>query len=664
MRFAEELLLLLLNEDAGTVAVPAANLGFALAGARLMDLAIEGRIDTDLAQLVAVDSTPLGDDLLDPVLTAVAAETTVRGAEFWVRRLAAEADGIEDAVLAQLLDAGILEMDESGMHLSPQPAHARRYPIVDGKAEEEVRLRIMRVLFGSDVPAPRDVVIICLADACGFFERTLSAEERRECAERLGVVRRLDLIGQAVAKAVREATDAARVQRTAAAIGEPKKTIPLASGLPLLGNALSAAKDLMAFLVRSYRRHGPVFRMRLPGDEFVVLAGAQMNRLVHRQGRVFLRTQDGWTSALEEVGAGKIVTSLDGAEHVRLRKALAHGYSRKRFEENIGTAMDICRCHVDAWPQGKPISGKAALQRIVADQLGTILANVSPNAYFDDLTTFLDLLLLTRIAKIQPMFLHRRKYDAAWRRVNELFELTMREHRPGGPLADAGDLVNDVLALHDTDPQFLPETDLLMAAMGPFIAGLDTAAITTSFTLYEAIKRPQLAERLRTEADALFAGGKTPTADALGRLDAMHRLTLEVLRFYPSVPIILRTSSNSFEAAGYRIPAGARVVCAAGLTHHLEEHFPEPAKFDIDRYLPERAEHRQADAYAPFGLGHHRCLAAGFAETQIMLTTAFLMHYAEFELHPKAYAMQTTSLPTLRPKKSFKLRKVRVRTRD
>ena len=371
MRFAEELLLLLLNEDAGTVAVPEANLGFALAGARLMDLAIEGRIDTDLAQLVAVDSTPLGDDLLDPVLTAVAAETTVRGAEFWVRRLAAEADGIEDAVLARLLDAGILEMDESGMHLSPQPAHARRYPIVDGKTEEEVRLRIMRVLFGSDVPAPRDVVIICLADACGFFERTLSAEERRECA---------------------------------------------------------------------------------------------------------------------------------------------------------------------AWPQGKPISGKAALQRIVADQLGTILANVSPNAYFDDLTTFLDLLLLTRIAKIQPMFLHRRKYDAAWRRVNELFELTMREHRPGGPLADAGDLVNDVLALHDTDPQFLPETDLLMAAMGPFIAGLDTAAITTSFTLYEAIKRPQLAERLRTEADALFAGGKTPTTDALGRLDAMHRLTLEVLRFYPSVP--------------------------------------------------------------------------------------------------------------------------------
>ena len=121
MRFAEELLLLLLNEDAGTVAVPEANLGFALAGARLMDLAIEGRIDTDLAQLVAVDSTPLGDDLLDPVLTAVAAETTVRGAEFWVRRLAAEADGIEDAVLARLLDAGILEMDESGMHLSPQP---------------------------------------------------------------------------------------------------------------------------------------------------------------------------------------------------------------------------------------------------------------------------------------------------------------------------------------------------------------------------------------------------------------------------------------------------------------------------------------------------------------------------------------------------------------
>ena len=662
MRFAEELLLLLLNEDDGVVVVPAENLGFALAGALLMDLAIAGRIDTDLTELVVVDPAPLGDDLLDPVLTAVAAETTVRGAEFWVRRLAANAEDIENTALARLLDADILEMDESGLHLSPPPARARRYPIVDGKAEEEVRLRIMRVLFSSDVPAPHDVVIICLADACGFFERTLSAEERRECAQRLDIVSRLDLIGQAVAKAVREAAEAAKAQRASAAVVQPEKTIPLASGLPVVGNVFSAAKDLMAFLVRSYRRYGPVFRMRLLGDEFIVLAGAEMNHLVHRKGRMFLRTQDGWTSALEEVGAGKVVTSLDGAEHTRLRKALARGYSRKRFEENIDTAMDICRRHVDAWPEGKAFAGKAALQRIVVDQLGTILANVSPDAYFDDLTTFLDLLLLTRIAKIQPMFLHRRKYDAAWRGVNELFELTMRKHRPGGPLANAGDLINDVLDLHDADPQFLPETDLLMAAMGPFIAGVDTAAITTSFTIYEALKRPQLAERLRTEADAVFAGGKTPTVEALGKLDAMHRLTLEVLRFYPSVPIILRTSSNSFEAAGYRIPAGARVVGAAGLTHHLEEHFPEPAKFDIDRYLPERAEHRQLDAYTPFGLGHHRCLAAGFAEVQIMLTTAFLMHYAELELQPGTFAMQTTSLPTLRPKKNFKLRKVRLRS--
>ena len=119
--------------------------------------------------------------------------------------------------------------------------------------------------------------------------------------------------------------------------------------------------------------------------------------------------------------------------------------------------------------------------------------------------------------------------------------------------------------------------------------------------------------------------------------------------------------SNSFEIAGRRVPAGENLMIAMGVTHHLAEHFPAPRRFDIDRYLPERAEHRQPDAYTPFGLGHHRCLAAGFAEAQLMLTTAYLMHIAEFALHPPNYEMRTQGVPTLRPKPSFRIRKLRMR---
>ena len=74
LRFAEEIILLLLNDDDGRFArVSRQSLDYALAGGALMDLALENRIDTDLENLILVDATPVGDSLLDPTLADIEA---------------------------------------------------------------------------------------------------------------------------------------------------------------------------------------------------------------------------------------------------------------------------------------------------------------------------------------------------------------------------------------------------------------------------------------------------------------------------------------------------------------------------------------------------------------------------------------------------------------
>ena len=74
LRFAEEIILLLLNDDDGRFArVSRWSLDYALAGGVLMDLALENRIDTDLENLILVDATPVGDSLLDPTLADIEA---------------------------------------------------------------------------------------------------------------------------------------------------------------------------------------------------------------------------------------------------------------------------------------------------------------------------------------------------------------------------------------------------------------------------------------------------------------------------------------------------------------------------------------------------------------------------------------------------------------
>ena len=84
LRFAEEIILLMLHDDDGKFAhVPSWSMDRALAGAVLMDLALENRIDTDPENLILIDATPVGDSLLDPTLAEIAAGDQ-RDARYWV----------------------------------------------------------------------------------------------------------------------------------------------------------------------------------------------------------------------------------------------------------------------------------------------------------------------------------------------------------------------------------------------------------------------------------------------------------------------------------------------------------------------------------------------------------------------------------------------------
>ena len=199
LRFAEEIILLMLHDDDGKFAhVPSWSMDRALAGAVLMDLALENRIDTDPENLILIDDAPVGDSLLDPTLAEIAAGDQ-RDARYWVEHTARKGEQIREEALSRLVGAGILEHHEDRVLWV---FRSRRYPLVDGKAEREVKLRIMEVLFSDQIPAPRDVVIIALADACGILRELLPKRELEQAAARIEQVRKLDLIGQAMAQTI------------------------------------------------------------------------------------------------------------------------------------------------------------------------------------------------------------------------------------------------------------------------------------------------------------------------------------------------------------------------------------------------------------------------------------------------------------------------------
>ena len=432
--------------------------------------------------------------------------------------------------------------------------------------------------------------------------------------------------------------------------------IPTARGLPLAGNVFALMRDMRGFVTERYLELGPVFHIRVMHRPFTVLAGPEANRFVQRDGARHLRSYEYWSRFNARFGAARSVLSTDGAEHKVFRDVFRRAYSRRFALDHASGLADIARRLIASWPQNAPFPVTRAFQRIVTEQVGTLATGVSPRPWNEELVHFVRVLLSTNIISI-PFLYWTPRFRRAAARVDELYRTVVERHsgerRNRG--ASVPDLIDELLDLHESDPSFLSEADLKVSVLGPFIAALDGVASTCAFMLYALLRDSDLLAAARAEADVLFADGEPAWSD-VGKMDVLHRTALETMRMYPAVPMLARTVINSFEFAGYRIEAGDAVLAATTVPHYLPECFPEPDRFDIERYTEARAEHRRPFAYAPFGLGPHRCLGNGFAEVQILVTMATVLREVELALHPSGYRLKTTEIPLPRPHDSFRVR--------
>ncbi|MCY4416119.1 MAG: GPP34 family phosphoprotein, partial [Chloroflexi bacterium] len=336
LRAVEEVLLLILDTDNGEIRhrFPMHSRAVAFAGAALTDLALENRIDTTADQLIVTDPTPLGSALLDPILADITQSgDNPRDAAFWISRLARQSDQIREQALTRLIERGYLEADTGGqVFLSPGVSRVRRYTSPDGRTTEEVQLRIMRTLYSDDIPDPRDIVIIGLAAASGVFESILSPDELAQVRGRIDLICQMDLIGREVAAAIRQAETAPPPAPPAA---RPTDEIPEAAGLPLLGNAFGMAGDLRAFLLREYRQHGPIFRVRALHHKWVALVGPEANVFATQMSPTHFRSWEPYQEFSAALGAHRVLLSMDGPEHLRMRRLLVKGYSPRTLESNL-----------------------------------------------------------------------------------------------------------------------------------------------------------------------------------------------------------------------------------------------------------------------------------------------------------------------------------------
>ena len=217
-------------------------------------------------------------------------------------------------------------------------------------------------------------------------------------------------------------------------------------------------------------------------------------------------------------------------------------------------------------------------------------------------------------------------------------------------------LIDDIMAAHIETPEKMPGSDLIVSLTGPYVAGLDTVANTTSAVVYSVLKHPEVKARVLREVDELFAAGDLDEERLLKKLPALNGAIMETMRLYPIAVAQMRTANKDFVFEGHQIYEGERIYIGTSVPHFMEEYWPKAKTFDIDRYQKPRVEHLRPGVYSPFGRGPHTCLGKSLAEVQMALSMARVFHKLDLELEPPDYVLKTKSAPTPGPAMDFKVR--------
>ena len=196
LTLADEIVVLMLRDDTGAIRSEcAAVANMAVAGGILMELALLGRIDTDLTSLFIIDPKPVGDDLLDDALHKIAAEPQKRPSSWWIRVLGLHSGGLSVRVLGRLVEAGILRAEDRQFLWV---FSRRAYPKNTGREEREAKTRLVSVMFNDDVPDARDTLLLGLAESTGVLNAIMSPEDLRKTSSRIAQVLALEEINRSL----------------------------------------------------------------------------------------------------------------------------------------------------------------------------------------------------------------------------------------------------------------------------------------------------------------------------------------------------------------------------------------------------------------------------------------------------------------------------------
>jgi cytochrome P450 len=166
-----------------------------------------------------------------------------------------------------------------------------------------------------------------------------------------------------------------------------------------------------------------------------------------------------------------------------------------------------------------------------------------------------------------------------------------------------------------------------------FFAGHETTATSLSWIHYLLDKNRGARDQLRAEVDRVL-GGRAPGNADLSGLVYTEQVINEALRLYSPIHSLSRVALEDDTIGGYHVPAGATIYVSLYATHRLPSLWPDPDRFDPERFTADEVARRPRFAFIPFAAGHRNCVGASTAMVELKLAVAMIAQRYELTLAP------------------------------
>lgn len=436
------------------------------------------------------------------------------------------------------------------------------------------------------------------------------------------------------------AATAGRVHRGAGSGKRP----PMIKAMPFIGPVKQFTGDVIPFLNGLRKQYGEAFRMRIVGYEMTCLCGDDAIALLENDDLL------GTTKSMEvlvKAVKSRLPATFDGPQHKFYRKIhtqyLNRGLERDRREEII----EVVSKHAGQWQPGYEFDPLKESQSQTVDVLSHIL-NGEPFPFSStDLALVIHTLIFATYGHV-PLWLALNNpfYKAAQKRMNEnSLKLVARVRQD--PVLRANTLVGQYLDFPPPDNLgSWQDDDLKIVPLAAYLAGFDTVASAAAFMLYRLLSHPEWLQKVREEYQQL-------SRESNGHVDPMKQKVLravfmETTRINPPGALVIRYAKQDFAFGDYTIRKGDEVLIQISSNHMNEALFPEPDKFDPERFMgPDATELKRT--ILTFGSGAHRCTGAMVGPLFSQEMVSYWVNHFDMALVPGHDKPKVVALPFTQP---------------